>query len=57
MAYKRLKTTITAMEKMIERQKAAALAMAIQEFTCEQADLNGMTVEDFVFYLLDLARN
>ena len=57
MAYKTHKTTITTMEKMIERQKAAALAMAIQEFTCEQADLNGMTVEDFVFYLLDLARN
>ena len=44
------------MEKTIEQIKASGLAMDIQEFTSERPDCNDMTVEDFVYYLLDFAQ-
>ena len=40
----------------MEQIKASGLAMDIQEFVCERPECNDMTVEDFVFYLLDYAQ-
>ena len=36
--------------------KAAKLAMDIQEFTDGHQECNDMTVEDFVYHLLDFSR-
>ena len=44
------------MAKTLEQIKASELAMDIQEFTSERPECNDMSVEDFVFYLLDFAR-
>ena len=44
------------MAKTLEQIKASGLAMDIQEFTSERPECNDMSVEDFVFYLLDFAR-
>ena len=44
------------MAKTMEQIKASGLAMDIQEFTSERLECNDMTVEDFVFYLLDYAQ-
>lgn len=41
------------MSKTIEQIKVENLAMEIQEFTCDHPECNNMTVEDFVFHLLD----
>jgi len=41
------------MAKTIEQIKAEGLAMDIQEFTSGHPHCNDMSVEDFVFYLLD----
>ena len=43
--------------KSLKQIKASSLAMDIQEFTSEHQECNDMTVEDFVYYLLDYARN
>ena len=43
------------MARTLEQNKASGLAMDIQEFTSENPDCNNMTVEDFVYYLLDYA--
>jgi len=44
------------MAKTLEQIKASGLASDIQEFICERPDCNNMTVEDFVYYLLDFAQ-
>ena len=44
------------MAKTLEQIKASGLAMDIQEFTSERPECNNLTVEDFVFYLLDYAQ-
>ena len=41
------------MAKTMEQIKASDLAMDIQEFTSERPECNDMTVDDFVYYLLD----
>lgn len=43
------------MARTLEQIKASGLAMDIQEFTSDKPDCNDMTVEDFVYYLLDYA--
>lgn len=43
------------MGRTLEQIKASGLAMDIQEFTSDKPDCNDMTVEDFVYYLLDYA--
>ena len=44
------------MAKTMEQMKASGLAMDIQKFASERPKCNDMTVEDFVFYLLDYAQ-
>jgi len=44
------------MAKTLEQIKASRLAMDIQEFTAGYPECNGMTVEDFVYHLLDFSR-
>ena len=46
----------TTMAKTLEQIKASRLAMDIQEFTAGYPECNGMTVEDFVYHLLDFSR-
>lgn len=43
------------MARRLEQIKASGLAMDIQEFTSDKPDCNDMTVEDFIYYLLDYA--
>lgn len=45
------------MAKTIEQVNAEKLAMLIQEFVIDKPECNEMSVEDFVFYLLDFFRN
>lgn len=44
------------MVRTLKQIKASSLAMDIQEFTSDKPECNDMSVEDFVFYLLDFAR-
>lgn len=44
------------MAKTLEQIKASGLAMDIQEYISERPDCNNMTVEDFVYHLLDFAQ-
>lgn len=44
------------MAKTLEQMKAAALAMDIQEHIAGYPECSGMTVEDFVYHLLDIAK-
>jgi len=44
------------MGKTLEQIKASGLACDIQEFTSERPECNYMTVDDFVYYLLDYAQ-
>lgn len=41
------------MEKTLEQIKASGLVMDIQEFISDKPECNDMTVEDFIYYLLD----
>lgn len=43
------------MAKTLRQIKASSLAMDIQEFTSDHSECNDMSVEDFVYYLLDYA--
>lgn len=45
----------TTMAKSLEQIKASGLAMDIQEFTGGHPECNDMTVEDFVYHLLDFS--
>lgn len=44
------------MAKTLEQIKASGLAMDIQEFVSDRTECNDMTVEDFVYYLLDFSQ-
>ena len=44
------------MAKTLEQIKASGLAMDIQEFTSDKPECNDMSVEDFVYYLLDYSQ-
>lgn len=44
------------MAKSWRQIKAESLAMEIQEFTSDRPDCNDMTVENFVYYLLDYSQ-
>lgn len=41
------------MEKTLKQIKASGLVMDIQEFISDRPWCNDMTVEDFIYYLLD----
>ena len=43
------------MARTLEQIKASGLAMDIQEFTSDKPIFHEMTVEEFVYYLLDYA--
>lgn len=45
------------MAKTLRQIKASSLAMDIQEFTSDHSECNDMSVEDFVYYLLDYSRS
>ena len=44
------------MAKTLEQIKASSLAMDIQEFVSDKPECNEMSVEDFIYYLLDYSR-
>ena len=45
------------MAKTLRQIQASGLAMDIQEWTSDNPGLGEMTVDDFVFYLLDYYKN
>lgn len=45
------------MAKTLRQIQASSLAMDIQEFTSDHSECNDMSVEDFVYYLLDYSQS
>ena len=43
------------MTKTLEQKKASDLAMDIHEFTSDRPECHDMTVDQFLYYLLDVA--
>lgn len=41
------------MARTLRQERAQSLALDIQEYTAENPECNSMTVEDFIYYLLD----